>query len=49
MLGDAPVTMAADTTAYDLPVLVLAAVAVAAALALVVVLVVRLVRSRRRG
>ena len=49
VLGEAPVTMAADTTAYDLPVLVLAAVAVAAALALVVVLVVRLVRSRRRG
>jgi hypothetical protein len=49
VLGEAPVTMAADTTAYDLPVLVLVAVAVAAALALVAVLVVRLARSRRRA
>ena len=46
-LGDAPVPMAADTTTYDAPVLVLAVVAVAAAVALVAVLVTRLVRSRR--
>jgi len=46
-LGDAAVAMAADETAYDVPVLALAALAVAAALALAVVLVARLVRSRR--
>ena len=47
-LGDPPLAMAADTTTYDVPVLVLAAVALAAALALVAVLVLRLLRSRRR-
>jgi hypothetical protein len=48
-LGDPPVVMAAETTAYDAPVVALTAVAVVAALALVAVLLIRLARSRRRA
>lgn len=46
-LGDGPVDMAAASTRYDVPVLVLSAVAVAALVALAAVLLVRLVRARR--
>jgi hypothetical protein len=46
-LGDAPLEMAAETTSYDAPVLILTAVAVLAAVALAVVLLLRLLRSRR--
>lgn len=46
-LGDAPVDMVADRTAYDVPVLVLTAIAGLAALALVAVLLTRMVRARR--
>lgn len=46
-LGDGPVAMEAESTAYDWPVLALAALAVVCLVALVVVLAVRGVRSRR--
>jgi hypothetical protein len=46
-LGDAPVEMAAESTSYDWPVLVLSAVAVLASVGLAAVLVVRLVGARR--
>jgi hypothetical protein len=46
-LGEGPVEVRAESTAYDWPVLGLAALAVASFVALVVVLVVRAVRGRR--
>lgn len=46
-LGDPALTMDAEATRYDVPVLALSAIAVAALVALVAVLAVRLVRSRQ--
>jgi hypothetical protein len=46
-LGDPPLTMEAEATRYDVPVLALTAVAVSALVALAAVLAVRLVRARQ--